>query len=212
MRAVKMTIRAFFFCGLILLLIPAAANNRPLLYGQWERLPDESDNLTELLAKSLEFIDVAAFQASRAAGYAAPVGAYRRKPTRKQVDSLFHFFDTVVPMQPLVSIEHREPWVKLTYTDGREREIYTDGRDLAASVQTTAARKDQKLQFASWEGDVLVVETNTSSGVSVLESYSLGSGSGKDEMIQLQVEIAIDSARLPDMLRFNSVYRSAGKE
>lgn len=207
-----MLVSRSFFLILVFVVFQAVADNRSLLSGQWKWLPDESDDPRELIAESLEFIDVAAFQAARAAGHAAPVGAYRRRPARKQVDSVFRFFDTVVPMQPLASIEHREPWMKLIYTDGREREIYTDGRDLAASVQTTAARQDQKLQFASWEGNVLVVETNTSSGVSVLESYSLGSGSGKDEVIQLQVEIAIDSARLPDMLRFNSVYRSAAKE
>lgn len=189
------------------------AEERPLLSGNWEWLPDESAVPRELIAESLEFIDLEAFQAARRTGRASSMrGPYRRKPTKKQVDSAFLLFDTVVPMQPLASIEHREPWVKLAYTDGREREVYTDGRDLAASVQTTAARQDQKLQFASWEKEVLVIETHSSSGVSVLERYTLKAGQGGNEAVYLQAEISIDSARLPDTLTIDSLYRSAGSE
>lgn len=201
--------RRFFFV-LAILTFQAYAADRPLLSGRWERLPDESDNPGELIAESLEFIDLAAFQAARSTGRAAPRGAFRHKPTSKQVDSLLSFLDTVVPLQPLVSIEHREPWVKLVYTDGREREIYTDGRDLAAKVQTTAVEQDQKLQFASWEENVLVIETNSSSGVSVLERYSLVNDAGKHGPAHLRVEVAIDSARFRERVRLNSVYRPAG--
>lgn len=189
-------------------MMPAVAGDRPLLSGRWERLPDESDNPDEFIAEGLEYIDMGAFQAARTEGRAAPRGAYRRKPTKKQVDSLLQFLDTVVPLQPLVSIEHREPWIKLVYADGREREIYTDGRDLAAKVQTTATQQDQKLQFASWEEDVLVIETNTSSGVSVLERYSLVNDPEKHEPARLRVEVAIDTARFRHVLKLNSVYRS----
>lgn len=208
-RAIKMVTGTFLFCGLIVLLVPAIAGDRPLLTGRWERLPDESDSLDERIAEGLAYIDVEALQAARAAGHAAPRGAYRRKPTRKEVDSLLRFLDTVVPMQPLASIEHREPWVKLVYADGREREIYTDGRDLAAKVQTTAAQQDQKLQFASWEEDVLVIETNTSSGVSVLERYTRVNDPEKHEPVRLRVDVAIDSARFRDVLRLRNVYRPA---
>lgn len=203
---------ARIFIILIVISFQAAADSRPVLSGHWERLPDESNNPSELIAKSLEYIDLAALQAARSMGNRAPMGAFRRKPTPKQVDSLLHFFDTVVPLQPLVSIEHREPWIKLIYTDGREREIYTDGRDLAASVQTTAARQDQKLQYASWEKDILVVETHTGSGVSVLERYSLWRRPGEDEAMHLRVEVTIDTARLSEMLSLYSIYRSADKE
>lgn len=202
----------YLFFILAVVALQAFAASRPQLSGRWEWLPDESDNPDELIAKGLEYIDVSAFQAARAAGHAAPKGAYRRKPTRKQVDSLLRFLDTVVPLRPLASIEHREPWVKLVYADGREREIYTDGRDLAAKVQTTAAHQDQKLQFASWEGDVLVIETNTSSGVSVLERYSLVNDPVKHEPAHLRVEIVIDSARFRDVLKLSNVYRPAGNQ
>lgn len=200
--------RSLFFI-LAIVSLQAVAANRPQLTGRWERLPDESDSLDELIAEGLEYIDVEALQAARAAGHAAPRGAYRRKPTKKEVDSLLRFLDTVVPMQPLALVEHREPWVRLVYADGREREIYTDGRDLAAKVQTTAAQQDQKLQFASWEEDVLVIETNTSSGVSVLERYSLVNDPEKHEPVRLRVEVAIDSARFRDVLRLRNVYRPA---
>lgn len=202
-----MSVSKSLFFLLAIVVFQAVADNRPLLSGHWEKLPDESDRPEELIARSLEYIDVGAFQAARSAGHPAPMGAFRRKPTQKQVDELFHFLDSVIPMQPLASIEHREPWVKLVYVDGREREIYTDGRDLAAKVQTTATRRDQKLQFAAWEGDVLAVETHASSGVSVLERYSLANGAKR-----LRVEIAIDSPRFPEVLSLDSIYRSAGKD
>ncbi|HEX7026512.1 MAG TPA: hypothetical protein VF268_04675 [Gammaproteobacteria bacterium] len=187
------------------------ADNRSSLSGQWEWLPDESDDPGRLIAKGLEYLDVAAFQVARSSGRTVPVGAFRRKPSEKQVDTLVGFFDAIVPLGPLASIEHREPWMKLGYADGREREIYTDGRDLAASVQTTAAQQAQKIQFASWEGATLVVETNTTSGVSVLERYSLEAHAEKDEARLLRVEVIIDSARLAEKISFNSVYRSAGE-
>jgi hypothetical protein len=200
------------FLILIAISFQAFAESKPQLSGRWEWLPDESDDPGDLIAEGLEYIDIAALQTARSEGYATPAGAFRRKPGQKQVDALFRFFDSIVPMQPLASIEHREPWLKLIYADGREREIYTDGRDLAASVQTTATRQDQKLQFASWEKNTLVVETNTTSGVSMLERYSLSGRSEKGEATFLRVEIAIDSARLSEMMSINSIYRSAGKQ
>lgn len=186
---------------------PSVLTDKPRFHGAWLWAAKHSDDARKVITRHLTFINLSAMRLVQTRNGVMRVGNYRRTPTERQVESTFRLLDSIVPIQPLVRIEHAEPAITLIYADGRRREIYTDERDLDTSVQSTSARRAQKLVFASWERDALVIETNSNSGMSVLERYRLNRETG-----WLNVELSIDTPRLPDVLVLNYQYEPVVSE
>lgn len=219
-------LRNYFACGLYALLLslptgkaagddmpleidifsshPSVVADKPRFHGAWLWASKQSDDARKVITRHLTFVNLSAARLVYTRSGTMRVGNYRHTPTGRQVENTFRLLDSIVPIQPLVRIEHEEPAITLIYADGRRREIYTDERDLDASVQTTAARRAQKLAFASWEQDRLVIETHSNAGITVLERYALDR-----ETRRLNVELAIDTPRLPDVLVLNYQYQPA---
>jgi hypothetical protein len=176
--------------------------DKPVFHGAWLWVSKQSDDARKAITRQMTFVNLSAARMVHTRSGTMLLGNYRHPPTGKQVENTFRLLDSIVPIQPLVRIEHEEPAITLIYADGRRREIYTDERDLDVSVQTTAARRAQKLVFASWEQNRLVIETNSNAGITVLERYALDR-----ETKWLYVELAIDVPRLPDVLVLNYRYQ-----
>ncbi len=169
--------------------------------GEWVFDVEKSDDLHKSLAKRLEFLDLSSARRVNTSDGPVVLGKVRRRPTEKQITELIQALDKIVPLKPLVKTYHQGAVVNLFYADGRERRIYTDGRDSATTVQSTAMNHDQQLVIAAWEEQALIVETNTNSGIEILESYKVNQEDGS-----LQVIISVDSAALPKSLQVNYVY------
>ena len=182
-----------------------AENALPMIAGRWYEDPAKSDDLRRFLVQNIQYIDVTAvrFRGTRTRGVVVG-GDYRRKLTDKQVNEMLNFIGSIVPLKPVVGIEQNETEVNLLYSGDEVREVRLQSSDVPETRQSTASKKDQSLVLAGWEEGVLVIETNSSSGVSVIERIGLDRGA---QEVTLRIQTIIDTPRLPVNLVFNRYYK-----
>jgi hypothetical protein len=132
------------------------------------------------------------------------VGDYRRKLNDKQLSKILSYLGATVPLKPVTGIEQNETEISFLYSGDEVRKIRLQDMGFPETRQSTANQKDQGLVMAAWEGDVLTIETNSTSGVSVLERIGLDR---KAEELTLRIETIIDAPRLPVSLVFNRYYK-----
>lgn len=195
--------------GILVLLIffnPSwAENTRPSVAGPWYEDPSRSDDLRKFLQQNIQYIDISAvrFRGTRSRG-AVITGNYRRKLSDKKVNEMLNFINAIVPLKPVIGIEQSETEVIFLYPEKETRLVRLLDVDLPETRQSTANKRDQSLVLAAWEEDVLIIETNSTSGVSVVEKIGLDKNA---EEITLRVETIIDTPRLPVNLIFNRYYK-----
>jgi hypothetical protein len=197
-----------FITGIFILLqsnVSLAEDVRSSITGPWFEDPLRSDDLRGFLSKNLQYIDVSAirFRGTRSRG-AVMVGDYRRKLNDKQLNKILNYLGATVPLKPVTGIEQNETEVSFLYSGDEIRKIHLQDVGIPETRQSTGSQKDQGLVMAAWEGDVLTIETNNTSGVSVLERIGLDR---KAEELTLRIEIIIDAPRLPVSLVFNRYYK-----
>lgn len=175
----------------------------PLLEGDWFYVAKQSSDINKVLKKRLEYIDSTAARLATSGTNQYVVGSTRVRPTQEQIQQVLEFIDAIVPLNPLIAIEHDDPSLTLRYKDGRVRTVYTDGRDSDTTIQTTAKNIDQKLVFAAWEKKALVIETNSNSGTTIIERFKRDKGEN-----QLNIIMTINSVRLPKSISLEYVYFS----
>lgn len=180
-----------------------AQNDSAMIAGRWYEDTARSDDLRKFLIKNFHYIDVTAVRFRGTRRGVVVGGDYRRKLSDKQVSELMDFLGSIVPLKPLMGIEQTETRVSLLYDGNEAREISLHGSSLPETRQSTASKKDQNLVLAAWEDGVLVIETNSTSGVRVIEKIGLDKS---EEEQALRVEMIIHTPRLPVNLIFNRYY------
>jgi hypothetical protein len=108
-------------------------------------------------------------------------------------------------LKPVTGIEQSETAISFLYSDDETRKVFLQDASFSESRQSTASQKDQGLVLAAWEEDVLTIETNSTSGVSIVERIGLDK---QAEEPTLRIETIIDAPRLPGSLVFNRYYKS----
>jgi hypothetical protein len=195
------------FSGFFIALQPSAAlaenDNTPIIAGSWYEDPERSDDLRRFLMKNFQYIDVTAVRFRGTRRGVVVGGNYRRNLSDRQVNELLDFLGSVIPLKPVIGIEQAETEVSLLYAGNEVRQIRLHGPNLPETRQSTAGKQDQNLVLAAWEEGGLVIETNSSSGVSVIERISVD----KSEEVTLRIETVIDTPRLPANLVFNRYYK-----
>ncbi|HEX5055371.1 MAG TPA: hypothetical protein VFX02_02630 [Gammaproteobacteria bacterium] len=183
----------------------SAENALPMIAGRWYEDPVRSDDLRRFLVQNIQYIDFTAirFRGTRSRGVVVG-GDYRRKLSDKQVNEMLNFIGSIVPLKPVIGIEQSETEVNLLYSGDEMREVRLQSSGIPETRQSTASKKDQNLVLAAWEEGVLVIETNSSSGVSVIERIGLDRGA---QEITLKIQTIIDTPRLPVNLVFNRYYK-----
>jgi hypothetical protein len=195
--------------GSILILLQSgllsAENALPMIAGRWYEDPARSDDLRGFLVKNLQYIDFTAvrFRGTRSRGVVVG-GDYRRKLSDKQVNDMLNFIGSIVPLKPVIGIEQSETGVNLLYSGDEMREVQLQSSGITETRQSTASKKDQSLVLAAWEDEALVIETNSSSGVSVIERIGLDR---EAQEVTLKIQTIIDTPRLPVNLVFNRYYK-----
>lgn len=193
--------------GILVLLQPHAVkaqDDGAKIAGRWYEDTARSDDLRKFLIKNFHYIDVTAVRFRGTRRGVVVGGDYRRKLSDKQVNELMNFLGSIVPLKPIIGIEQAETEVSLLYDGDEVREISLHGSNLPETRQSTASKKDQNLVLAAWEDGVLVIETNSTSGVRVIEKIGLDKS---EEEVALRVEMIIHTPRLPVNLIFNRYYR-----
>jgi hypothetical protein len=175
------------------------------IHGPWYEDPLRSDDLRKFLMKNMRYIDISAVRFIGTRRGVIAVGDYRRKLSDKQVSQMLGFIDTVVPLKPVTRIEQSDREVSFVYSEDNVRKISVQAQeaDFLNTRQSTANKKDQSLVLAAWEEDILVIETNSTSGVSVIEKIGLDKTA---EQMTLRIQTIIDTPRLPIALTFNRYY------
>jgi hypothetical protein len=195
------------FSGFFVALQPGAGlaenDNTPVIAGSWYEDPERSDDLRRFLMKNFQYIDVTAVRFRGTRRGVVVGGNYRRNLSDRQVNELLNFLGSVIPLKPVIGIEQAETEVSLLYAGNEVRQIRLHGPNLPETRQSTASKQDQNLVLAAWEEGMLVIETNSTSGVSVMEKISLD----KSEEVTLRIETVIDTPRLPANLVFNRYYK-----
>ena len=183
----------------------SAENAIPMIAGRWYEDSSRSDDLRRFLIQNIQYIDFTAvrFRGTRNRGVVLG-GNYRRKLSDKQVNEMLDFIGAIVPLKPVIGIEQGETEVDLLYSGDEVRHIRLQSADMVETMQSTANKKDQSLVLAGWEEGVLVIETNSSSGVSVIERIGLDR---EAEEVTLKIQTIIDTPRLPVNLVFNRYYK-----
>jgi hypothetical protein len=180
---------------------------RPLIAGYWYEDQARSDDLRRFLQENIQYIDVSAvrFRGTRNRGVVVG-GSYRRKLSDKQLNEMLEFIGSIVPLKPVIRIEQSEMEVSLLYSGDEVREVplQVQGAQQGETRQSTASKKHQNLVLAAWEEGILVIETNSTSGVSVVERIGLDRAA---QEITLRIETIIDTPRLPIDLVFNRYYK-----
>ncbi len=180
--------------------IPSSIN------GPWYEDSLRSDDLRKFLMKNMRYIDISSvrFISTRSRGVMA-VGDFRRKLSDKQITRMLDFIDAVVPLKPVTRIEQGDKEVSFIYAEDNIRKVSVEAQDadFLETRQSTANKKDQSLVLAAWEEDVLIIETNSTSGVSVVEKIGLDKTA---EQPTLRIQTIIDTPRLPIALVFNRYY------
>lgn len=145
------------------LVIPTGFAQDPSNFsGAWNFNSGKSDDLRKLLEKSLEKFNPAGLRLVQTPRGVVAMGDYIEKPTEEKIEAIYGYLNSITPFDEMVSIQHDEPLLRLTYKDGRQRDVYTDERDSSTVVQSAAAQQDQKLVFAGWDKtkEKIVIETN----------------------------------------------------
>lgn len=165
--------------------------------GEWNFNSGKSDDLRKLLEKSLEKFNPAGLRLVQTPRGVVAMGDYIEKPTEEKIEAIYGYLNSITPFDEMVSIHHDEPLLRLTYKDGRQRDVYTDERDSSTVVQSAAAQQDQKLVFAGWDKtkEKIVIETNANSGTTIIETLTL-LDVNKPEKLRLKYEFKIESIRL----------------
>lgn len=184
--------------------LQAENDSAAAIAGRWYEDTARSDDLRKFLVKNFQYIDVSAVRFRGTRRGVVVGGDYRRKLSDKQVNELLNFLSSIVPLKPIIGIEQSEAEVSLLYSGDEVREIRLHDPDLPETRQSTASKKDQSLVLAAWEEGMLVIETNSTSGVSVIEKIGLDKS---EEEIALRIETIIDTPRLPVNLAFNRYYK-----
>lgn len=194
--------------GILLLLQPDpgwAESARPLIAGRWYEDQARSDDLRKFLKKNLQYIDVTAvrFRGTRSKGVVVS-GDYRRKLSDRQVNEMLDFIGAIVPLRPVIGIEQSDTEVSLLYSGDEVREVPLQTSNVPETRQSTASKKDESLVLAAWEEGILVIETNSTSGVSVVEKIGLDNTA---QEITLRIQTIINTPKLPVNLVFNRYYK-----
>lgn len=193
---------AFILWMTLLLAFPieSAETDLPNFSGKWVLNVKKSDDLRKILMKSLEKFNPAGLRLVQTARGVVAMGNYIEKPTEEKIEAVYGYLNSIAPFEEIIAVKHSEPLLRLTYKDGRQRDVYTDERDSSAVVQTTASQQDQKLVFASWDKDreKIVIETNSNSGTTIIETLIL-LDLDKPEKLRLKYEYKIESVRLPKL-------------
>lgn len=180
------------------LVIPTGFAQDPSNFsGAWNFNSGKSDDLRKLLEKSLEKFNPAGLRLVQTPRGVVAMGDYIEKPTEEKIEAIYGYLNSITPFDEMVSIQHDEPLLRLTYKDGRQRDVYTDERDSSTVVQSAAAQQDQKLVFAGWDKtkEKIVIETNANSGTTIIETLTL-LDVNKPEKLRLKYEFKIESIRL----------------
>lgn len=192
--------------GILILLPPdaiLAQNDSTVIAGRWYEDTSRSDDLRRFLIKNFHYIDVTAVRFRGTRRGVVVGGDYRRKLSDRQVNELMNFLGSIVPLKPIIGIEQTDTEVSLLYDGNEVRVVSLHGSNLPETRQSTASKKDQNLVLAAWEDGVLVIETNSTSGVRVIEKIGLDKS---EEPTALRVEMIINTPRLPVNLVFNRYY------
>ncbi|HEY3487091.1 MAG TPA: hypothetical protein VGL10_03415 [Gammaproteobacteria bacterium] len=194
-------------CGVYIFLqlsVCLAGHSPSLIGGPWYADIVRSDDFDKYLLENMRYIDLSAIKfVSTRSRNVLLTGNYRRRLNAKQIAEIRSFIDAIVPLDPIVRIEQSETGMRFFYPGNRIREIRISEADLVETRQTTALQKDHSLILASWEEGTLIIETNTTSGVSILEKIGLDN---EAEAVVLRVEMTIDTPKLPKKIILNRYY------
>jgi hypothetical protein len=202
-----LTSLAVFIAGFFILLqsnVGFAEDSRSSITGSWFEDTAQSDDLHRFLTKNLQYIDVSAVRFRGTRRGVVVGGDYRRKLSDKQINKILNYLGATVPLKPVTGIEQSETTVSFLYSGDEIRKVPLQDVDYSQSRQSTASQKDQGLVLAAWEEDVLTIETNSTSGVSILERVGLDK---QAEEPTLRIQTIIDAPRLPGSLVFNRYYK-----
>jgi hypothetical protein len=196
-----------FVVGTFILLQPNvgfAEDTRSAITGPWFEDPGQSDDLRRFLLKNLQYIDISAIRFRGTRRGVVVGGDYKRQLSDKQLNKILNYLSATVPLKPVTGIEQSETAVSFLYSGDETRKVLLQDASFSESRQSTASQKDQGLVLAAWEEDVLTIETNSTSGVSILERIGLDK---QAEEPTLRIETIIDAPRLPGSLVFNRYYK-----
>ncbi len=196
-----------FVAGTFILLqsnVGLAEDTHSSITGSWFEDTTQSDDLHRFLSKNLQYIDVSAVRFRGTRRGVIVGGEYRRKLTDKQISKILNYLGATVPLKPVTGIEQSETVVSFLYSGDEIRKVPLQDVSYSESRQSTASQKDQGLVLAAWEEDVLTIETNSTSGVSILERIGLDKQATEPT---LRIETIIDAPRLPGSLVFNRYYK-----
>lgn len=173
---------------LFLCILPAQAQNRPDLSGNWifnAALSDNTDKKVERILRNM------GEKVSRCWLNCAD-DRYRGGPEEQELYDRLSYDKTL-------SIELDEPAYQFTYGGDFQRPVYTDGRSQSVSLNRLETAND--FSFAHWEGNQLLVEGRPRDGGFSNETYSL-----VENGTRLKVEMYILPAAFTEPVELVRIY------
>ena len=148
---------------LLVCILPAQAQERPALSGNWIVNAELSDNTDKKVERVLRNMG----QKVNRCWLRCEEDRYRGGPKEQEVYDRLSYDKTL-------SIELIEPTYRFTYEDNYQRPVYTDGRSQSVSLNRLETVED--FSFAHWEDNQLLVEARPRDGGFANETYSLIDG------------------------------------
>jgi hypothetical protein len=186
-----------------LLPLTAWADDKSSIEGSWKLNVEKSHDIRKVVMSRMKYIDRSNMRILSTYSGPALVGIQVRRPDDKQITEMVNFIDSIIPVEPLVSIEQSGQSVKLTYKENRKREIYLTRPEALETMQSTAIDKDQVLTLAAWENDSLIIETNTTSGAKAIEKFELVV---RNQVQTLKVSVGINAAKFRMPIFYDHYY------
>ncbi|MBA3582564.1 MAG: hypothetical protein H0W44_08960 [Gammaproteobacteria bacterium] len=119
----------------------------------------------------------------------------------QQLDKLYSYLDSIVPLAALQQTRYDGSAITLHYANKFTRHINLNNSD-PSSTQTLSNQTDQHLVVASQTNNIITIETNTSSGAQIVETYTLNAANQ-----QLKLDLEIRTPRFIKAQKLHFVYQ-----
>ncbi len=174
---------------LLLLSVPALADDASVFNGRWVVNDELSDDTDKAVEKAIKKGGGKVKRGKKKKGY------YRGGPVEQKLYDHLSYDDSF-------TFNFEDPRFELVYDQGLTRVFFSDGRRNTVSTSTLSSRSDYS--FAGWEDGILYVESKPLDAGYILEAYSLINGG-----TQLKLEMSLEPSSFVVPIRITRIFDRA---